>query len=62
LSELQLLAVEYSRSVVRLPLSIGERIACLITIPTRMLGRHGRIKLGRWRRHLTSKLRPAGRS
>ena len=52
LGERQQLAVEFGRSVLTLPLSPTERLACLVTIPVQMGARHGRIALGRWRRQL----------
>lgn len=54
LTEPQLVAREYGRSVLTLPLSPAERAACLAAIPLRMGGRYGRITLGRWRRRLRS--------
>jgi len=52
LGERQQLALEFGRSVMTLPLSPTERLACLATIPVQMGARHGRITLGRWRRQL----------
>jgi len=57
LNEVALLGVEFSRSVVRLPLAPGDRAACLVTVPVRMISRRGRIALGAWRRAVTSRLR-----
>lgn len=57
LNEPQLLAREYGRSVMNLPLDPLERVASMAMIPARMGGRYGRIALGRWRRQLF----PAGR-
>ncbi|MDH4143785.1 MAG: glycosyltransferase, partial [Acidimicrobiia bacterium] len=50
LSARQRLAIEYTRSVLRQPLSPAQRGTALLTVPTVMGARQARNALGRWRR------------
>jgi len=55
LSRRQRLVMEYSRSVLRLPLTPSERALCLATIPSSMGVQTARNLVGRWRRELVGR-------
>ncbi|MGE3327839.1 MAG: glycosyltransferase [Acidimicrobiia bacterium] len=56
LSARQRLCLEYSRAVLRAPLSKGDRAVALAAVPALMLGRQARNRAGRWRRELAAVL------